>query len=261
MNSSKMIGVFLVLVIALGLSPLSINETKMASAQGTPGFYEGNIPVQGAYLQAINTYPGVTPDSDQDGVLDSGCSWDDDGDGNAAQHYVETPLIVNLEAKGFNPADKIMISFKQSIYSTTINFFAFHVYGLFSSTDQLTTNNYVYTSSSGTGWPMVGPSNRVPGAIDAALGGYKHGPQDDTNTWKQGLEVDNDIPQDFRIGGYQETNNCKNGDKWTQDTWWFSNVFWITIPAGAKFLFFQIAGPWNVGDAGDCKIQLTKDTD
>ena len=248
-------------MLTSGLLPLTVTRTGIASAQGVEGFFEGLIPVQGAYLQAINTYPGVTPDSDEDGVLDKGCSWDDDGDGNAEQHVVVKPLIVNLEANGFSPGDKVMISFKQSIYSTTINFFAFHVYGLFSSTDELKTQEYTYTSSSGKGWPMVGPLNRVPGAIDAALGGYKRGTWDDTNTWKQGQEVENDIPEDFRILGYQETNNCKNGDWWNQDTWWFSNGFWITIPIGAKFLFFQIAGYWNVGDAGECRVTVDEDTD
>jgi len=61
MNSCKMVSIFLVLAIMLGLSPFSIMETNIASAQGTPGIFEGNIAVQGAYLQAINTYPGVTP--------------------------------------------------------------------------------------------------------------------------------------------------------------------------------------------------------
>lgn len=261
MRTGKGVTVFFVLLLALGLLPLNVIETDVASAQGVPGFFEGEIPVQGAYLQAINTYPGQTPDSDEDGTLDKGCSWDDDGDGNAEQHSVVNPLIVNLEAQGFSPGDRIMISFKQSIYSTTINYFAFHVYGLFSSTDQLSTQEYTYTSSSGKGWPMVGPLNRVPGAIDAALGDYKHGPQDDTNSWKQGQEVENDIPQDFRIGGYQETNNCRNGDRWNQGTWWFSNGFWITIPVGAKFLFFQMAGFWNVGDSGYCRVTVEADTD
>jgi len=104
-----------------------------------------------------------------------------------------------------------MISFKQSIYSTTINFFAFHVYGLFGSTDQLTTNNYVYTSSSGKGWPMVGPVNRVPGAIDAALGGYKHGPQDDTNIWKQGQEVTTISQKTFESEATKKPTTVKTG--------------------------------------------------
>ena len=64
------------------------------------------------------------------------------------------------------------------------------------------------------------------------------------------------------MGGYQDTNGgSKNGDHWTQNTWWFANCFWIEIPPNAKFLFFQMAGAWNIGDAGECKIQITKDTD
>ena len=66
-----------------GLLPLTVTRNEVASAQDVEGFFEGLIPVQGAYLQAINKYPGVTPDSDEDDVLDKGCSWDDDGDGNA----------------------------------------------------------------------------------------------------------------------------------------------------------------------------------
>jgi hypothetical protein len=265
MRSGKLFSIFFILIITFGFLPLTVIRPTVVSAQIVPGFYEGLIPIQGAYLRAINTYPGITPDSDYDGVLDKGCKWDDNGDGVSEQHTVRDPLMIDLEAYGFSPGDKIMISFKQGIYSTTTNFFAFPVYGLFSSSKELRTEEYTYTSSSGEGWPMVGPLNRVPGAIDAALGGYVHGPLDNTDTRKQGEEVASDIPEDFRIGGYQETNNCKNGDPYSDDprtgTWWFSNGFWISIPLGAKFLFFQVYGPWNVGDSGYCTITVDNDTD
>jgi hypothetical protein len=260
--NGKLISVFFILVMALGLLPLLGTQNYIASAQDTGGYYEDLVPIQGHYLRAINTYPGVTPDSDEDGVLDKGCSWDDNGDGVNEQHVVRDPLIVDLEANGFSPGDNVMISYKESIYAASGDIFGLHVYGLFSSSKELTREDYTYTSSSGEGWPMVGPLNRVPGAIDAALGGYTHGPQDDTNTWKQGQEVENDIPQDFRITGYQETNGWKNYDSWSQDKVWYSTGFWIQIPPGAKFLFFEVAGGyWNVGDAGYCRIKVDKDTD
>jgi Metallo-peptidase family M12B Reprolysin-like len=261
MRSDKLAVAILILVL-FGSLPFTTMETEVVTAQGAGGYFEGIVPIQGHYLRAINTYPGVTPDSDGDGELDKGCTWDDNGDGVGDQHVVRDPLILDLEANAFSLGDNIMISFKQSIYATTGDIFALHVYGLFSASKDLLREEYTYTSSSGEKWPMVGPLNRVPGAIDAALGGYVHGPQDDTNTWKQGKEVENDIPQDFRIGGYQETNGWKNYDTWSEDKVWFSTGFWIKIPPGAKFLFFEAAGGyWNVGDAGYCRVKVDKDTD
>ncbi|HEX9262347.1 MAG TPA: hypothetical protein VF893_07445, partial [Candidatus Bathyarchaeia archaeon] len=192
MRPAKALSVCFILVVIFGLFSLPIMKTDVVSAQDAAGYFEGLVPIQGHYLRAINTYPGVTPDSDGDGELDKGCTWDDNGDGIGDQHVVGNPLIVDLGANGFSPGDNVMISFKQSIYATTGDIFAFYVYGLFSASKDLLREDYTYTSSSGEEWPMVGPLNRVPGAIDAALGGYVHGPQDDTNTWKQGKEVEND---------------------------------------------------------------------
>ncbi len=263
MRSGRIFCVSFVLLLVLGCLPFSVISFDVASAQRPAGYFEGRVPIQGHYLRAINTYPGVTNDSDDDGVLDKGCTWDDNYDGVAERHVVGDPLIVDLEANGFSPGDMVMISFDQSIYSTTFNIFALHVYGLFSSSRELLKEEYTYTSSSGEGWPMVGPLRRVPGAIDAALGGnYVHGPQDDTNTWKQGREVENDIPEDFRVGGYQETNGWKNYDSYSTDKYWFSQGFWIGIPPGAKFLFFEVAGGyWNVGDSGICTVSVDRDSD
>ena len=75
-----------------------------------------------------------------------------------------------------------MISYKESAYDTNQVFWWFYLCGLFSSSPNLLTDNWDYTpSNGGTKWPMVGPLNRVPGAIDAELGGYIHQPEDNSN--------------------------------------------------------------------------------
>ncbi|MFX0067193.1 MAG: hypothetical protein ACFFC7_34110, partial [Candidatus Hermodarchaeota archaeon] len=177
---------------------------------------------------------------------------------------VEDPLIVDLEANGFYPGDKIMISYKESVHDPNNIWWWFYLYGLFSSSKDLKTQNFEYTPSSGNKkWPMVGPLNRVPGAIDAALGGYVHQPIDDTNIWKQGRQVENDIPEDFNIGGYLGTNKPYNpdGSYWDVDSWGFQNGFWITIPPGAKYLFFQLTSFWMLSESGYCTVTIDKDTD
>ena len=260
MNSSKIIGILFILVMAFGLLPSSITETKIASAQGTPGFFEGKIPVQGAYLQTLACYPLRGEDKDEDGVYDVGCAWDDNRDGVNENHVVEAPLIVPLETHGFLPGDKIMISSKTSIYDPNFITWGFALYGLFSSSPDLLTENWIYTPSSGLKWPMVGPLDRVPGAIDAALGGYVHGAQDN---WHDGRVPANDIPQDFQIGGYVMKNggNWTGGDHWNSNMARVTNIFWIKIPPGAKYLFVSMPGPWNLGDEGEAMVQISKDTD
>jgi hypothetical protein len=112
---------------------------------------------------------------------------------------------------------------------------------------------------------MVGPLNRVPGAIDAALGGYEHQPLDNTNIWKQGREVEDDIPEDFFIGTngfwYSNPTYNPNGGSWNPDVYSSITGFWIKIPPGAKYLFLQLNGFWMVSDYGECKIIIDKDSD
>jgi hypothetical protein len=174
----------------------------------------------------------------------------------------EDPLIVDLEAHGFYPGDMVMISHRQSLRTVIWNqWYAFRLFGLFSSSPVLLRDNWDYTPSYGDlKWPMIGPLQRVPGAIDAALGDFAHGPFDDTNTWKQGREVENDIPEDFEIRGLQY-NAGKPGIQWTEDTWAFSNYFWIKIPPGAKYLFVQRVAFWLLDHDGYIKITIEKDTD
>jgi hypothetical protein len=111
---------------------------------------------------------------------------------------------------------------------------------------------------------MIGPVIRVPGAIDAELGGYIHQPEDNSNYGGgQGRQVENDIPEDFRIGGYFAYNVEESpfGGKWTEDLYGFRNGFWITIPPGAKYLFFQVVGAWMLSESGYCKVTIDKDSD
>jgi hypothetical protein len=253
--------VILILSI-LNTSLLSVNiKTEITHAQAGQGYFEGDIPIRGSYLQAINCYPLIPQDSDEDGILDVGFSWDWDGDGQAESNQVEEPLIVDLEANGFKPGDEIMISYKQSIHDTNNVWWWFYVFGLFSSTDELLTDDWVYNNK----WPMVGPLNRVPGAIDAALGGYEHQSLDNTNIWKQGREVEDDIPEDFFIGtnGFWYSNPTYNpdGGPWNPNAYSSITGFWIKIPPSAKFLFLQLNGVWRVSDYGECTIIIDKDSD
>lgn len=170
---------------------------------------------------------------------------------------------MDLAANGFYPGDMIMISQKQSAHNLVWNQIYYSpLWGLFSSSPELYSDNWLYTPNAGDlKWPMVGPLNRVPGAIDAALGGYEHGPWDDSNVLKQGMEVENDIPEDFQIRGHLEFNEGSNGVEWTPNTWVFSNGFWIRIPPGAKYLFIQRVGYWFLNHVGYIKITIDKDSD
>lgn len=227
------------------------------------GFFEGEVPLRGTYLQTINCYPSFGRDENDDGVMDPGFTWDFDGDGVKETTYMgEDPLIIDLEAHGFYPGDMIMISHRQSLRTVIWNqWYAFNLFGLFSSSPVLLKDNWDYTPSYGDlKWPMIGPRQRVPGAIDAALGNFTHGPFDDTNTWKQGREVENDIPEDFEIRPIR-CNTGKPGIQWTEDTWAFQNYFWIKIPPGAKYLFVQRVAFWLLDHDGYIKITIEKDTD
>lgn len=256
MTGSRKIGsvaLLFVLLISFLLIPNLLIEKSGAVPQS--GFFEGDVPIHGAYLQTINCDPRRASDDDGDGVLDAGFMG----------QYVEDPLIVDLEANGFYEGEKIMISHKQSVRSSSNQVWYFNLFGLFSSSRDLLTNNWEYRpSSGGEKWPMVGPEKRVPGAIDAALGGYVHpttGVGDNTNTWKQGREVENDIPEDFQITGHHQFNEGKNGDPWTPATYAFNNWFWVTIPPGAKYLFFQVVSFWTISHDGYCRVTIDKDTD
>jgi len=266
----KKSGLLILLIIIAFLSLFQLQKDNSINAQiGEKGYFEEEVPLNGAYLQTINCDPRFSVDKDDNGILDPGYSRDFDGDGVPETNYVEEPLIVNLAENGFYPGDNIMISRKSCIRDAIYDSaWGMPLFGLFSSSSELTTEGWNYSPEEASAplqddkkWPMIGPAHRVPGAIDVALGGYVHPPGDDTNTWKQGQQVENDIPEDFRIMGYAEWNAGKNGVQWTPDTWFFTNGFWITIPPGAKYLFFQVTGYWMLNHDGYCIITIDKDTD
>ncbi|HIJ07945.1 TPA: hypothetical protein HA274_01135 [Candidatus Bathyarchaeota archaeon] len=256
------IAVLLFLLISTLASSLNTNENAEAEI-GEKGYFEGDVPLRGVYLQSINCYPTFGVDKNEDGVMDAGYTFDLDGNGVEETVYLEEPLIVDLAANGFYPGDMIMISHKQSVRNVVWNqIYYFNLFGLFSSSAELYADNWLYKpSSSHLKWPMIGPINRVPGAIDAALGGYDHGPGDNTNIWKQGQEVENDITEDFQIRGHVQYSEGSNGVQWTPNTWAFSNAFWIRIPPGAKYLFVQRVGYWLLDHIGYVRVTIDKDSD
>ena len=67
-NSGKLVSVFFILVIVLGLLLLTVIKIDVASAQGTEGYFESAVPVQGAYLQSSACFPLIGEDKDGDGV-------------------------------------------------------------------------------------------------------------------------------------------------------------------------------------------------
>lgn len=246
----------------------SVQQSTDSFVRATPnpdsGFFEGYMPPRGAYLQVLASYPHISKDADEDGVYDLGVSWDSNSDGTPVAHYIQDPLTVDLQAHGFVPGDRMMIGFKQSMYSTTHSAFGYIMYGLFSSTDQLLNDPWTYDSpKDDIDWPMIGPLHRVPGAIDATLGGYAHRPADNTDTYyKQGQEVQTDIPEDFSLlGPVGQWNEGRNGVPWTLNTWWSSNCFWITVPPGAKYLFVSAVSQWMIGTDGTCSVTLDEDAD
>lgn len=235
---------------------------RAAAGESIPqiGHFEAEVPIHGTYLQTVNCYTLQWKDEDEDGIADKGYSFDVDRDGTPEVNRLKDPLIVDLKANGFYPGDRIMISTKTSIYDQNMVFWGFHLYGLFSSTAEVLTQEWVYVRE-GVDWPMVGPVNRVPGAIDAALGGYVHTNRDNSNKWKQGDEVENDIPEDFRIqysGGFM---NSHHGGPWSPDAYRFQNGFWMTIPPGANYLLFQYGQRWILGDYGTGYVTIDKDSD
>ena len=259
----QLITAFLLPIFVFASVSILIASESANAQNAVKGYYEGDAPLRGAYLQSINCYPSFGVDENEDGIMDAGYSWDFDGDGVKETVYMEDPLIIDLAANGFYPGDMIMISQKQSVKNVEWNqIYYFPLFGLFSSSTELLENNWIHTPNSGKlKWPMIGPLNRVPGAIDAALGGYVHGPWDNTNTWKQGQEVENDIIEDFQIRQHVEYNEGSNGVQWTPKTWAFSNGFWIRIPPGAKYLFVQRVGYWLLDHVGYVRITIDKDTD
>ena len=255
--------VILIFVMLTSFSTQNCYINSVHGQIGEQGYFEGEVPLRGVYLQSINCHPVFGVDQNEDGVIDAGYTSDFDDDGVEETVYLEDPLIIDLTANGFYPGDMIMIGQKQSVQNIQWNQIYYSpLWGLFSSSPELYTDNWLYTPNAGNlKWPMVGPLNRVPGAIDAALGGYEHGPWDDTNVLKQGQEVENDIPEDFQIRGHIEFNEGSNGGKWTPNTWVFSNGFWIRIPPGAKYLFLQRLGYWVLNHIGYIKVTIDKDSD
>jgi hypothetical protein len=243
--------------------PQPIVVPAVAAANPDSGFFEGAVPPRGAYLQVLAVYPHWSEDADDDGIYDKGISWDSNNDGTRENHYIQAPFIVNLAAQGFIPGDRMMIGTKQSMYSTTHSYFAYTIYGLFSSSDKLLTDDWVYNSpNDGLDWPIIGPLHRVPGAIDVALGGYSHRPSDNTDTnYMQGQEVPTDIPEDFCLIGPVLDNTGRNGIVWTPNTWWSSNCLWVTVPPNAKFFFVAAVSQWMIGTDGTCTITLDEDSD
>ncbi|MEJ2242689.1 MAG: hypothetical protein P8Y18_11205 [Candidatus Bathyarchaeota archaeon] len=250
-------------ILIISIFVFSIINIQPITGQISPsiGHFEAEVPIHGTYLQTINCYPRYLVDKNNDSIADIGFSWDIDNDGTQEFNSIQAPLIVDLQENGFYPGDKIMISQKSSIYDQNKITWGFFLFGLFSSTDELLTDNWVYRSGGDLDWPVVGPLHRVPGAIDAALGGHIHIEGDNSNQWKQGDVIENDIPEDFRVTRYGDWVNSQQGGSWNPDAYTFNNGFWITIPPGANFLFFQTSGRWIVGDFGTCYVTIDKDTD
>lgn len=154
-----------------------------------------------------------------------------------------------------------MISYKMNVYRPyDMWIMPGYLYGLFSNSSSLLSELWVVDNM----YPAVGPQNRVPGAIDAALGGYQHKPEDNTYSY---TGAPCDIPEDFRVyGGGSFWNHKGNGplSPWTADSYTFDNGFWMTIPPNAKFLLFTVTGEryadW-MSIEGYCRIVVDKDTD
>ncbi|MEJ2271459.1 MAG: hypothetical protein P8X91_03015 [Candidatus Bathyarchaeota archaeon] len=266
--------VLAILFLSLTFNLVFQNPIKKVEAQQQIGFFEGEVPIFGAYLRAINCVPGYGSDKDGDGVYDKGYTRDFDGDGIEETHYVEDPLIVDLAANGFFPGDRVMITHKTSINHDG-NFEADHVYGLFSSTSELLTEEYVYDpGNGGKKWPTVGPLNRVPGAIDARLAGYKPNTNNLDVTYGQGPmtagqgEISNDIPEDFYATkeayniGYVPPWEGGSPGEWDPNKYRLGTGLWMTVPPEAKYLFFQVQTPWNIYKTGGYSIvTIDKDSD
>lgn len=237
------------LLLTVSFLPQPINIPTVVASNSESGFFEGDVPPRGAYLQTLASCPYLSVDADEDGVYDLGFSWDSNGDGIPDPHYVQDPLIVDLQAHGFVPGDKMMIGFKQSLYNHNCLFNFYGIFGLFSSTDDLLNDPWTYdTAADDLDWPIIGPSHRVPGAIDVALGGYSHTYFDDT-IW---AEFPIDISEDFYLNGPV----CDCGM-----TWGSSNCKWVTVPDGAKFLFIAPGASPIVDTAGTCRVTLDEDAD
>lgn len=82
-KKSGKLGILLILLITTFTSCLVLNKgNELARAQmGESGYFEGDVPLRGVYLQSINCYPVFGVDKNEDGVMDLGYSYDFDENG------------------------------------------------------------------------------------------------------------------------------------------------------------------------------------